>query len=413
LNEGNGGPTTFTFTVSLSAPAPAGGVTFDIATQDNTATVADNDYVARSLTGQMIAAGQQTYTFDVTVNGDTAVEPDETFFVNVTNVTGVTVSDSQGVGTIKNDDVSMLPTLSINDVSLSEGNSGTMTFTFTVSLSAPAPAGGVTFDIATADGTAQDGNPAGEDNDYVARSLTGQSIAAGQQTFTFDVTVNGDRLVEPDETFFVNVTNVTGATVSDGQGLGTILNNDTAVLVISQIYGGGNNAGATFQNDFVELFNRGTTTVNFAVTPYSVQYASAAGTFTTGNKIDLTTGTLAPGQYFLIKLSGGTTNGAPLPTADATNTAINMSATDGKVALVAGTILLAGSGCPIGSTVADFVGYGSANCAEGTATAVLSATKAARRTNSCTDTNVNSADFTVVTNPPAPRNSATTPTPCP
>jgi hypothetical protein len=144
-----------------------------------------------------------------------------------------------------------------------------------------------------------------------------------------------------------------------------------------------------------------------------VQYASAAGAFTSGNKIDLTSGTLAPGQYFLIKLSGGTTNGVPLPTADATNTAINMSATDGKVALVVGTTLLSGSGCPLGSTVSDFVGYGSANCAEGTATGALNATRAARRTNSCTDTNVNSADFTVVTNPPAPRNSATTPTPCP
>ncbi|MDX6693123.1 MAG: hypothetical protein QOF02_726 [Blastocatellia bacterium] len=413
LNEGNAGTTTFTFTVSLSAPAPAGGVTFDIATQDNTATVADNDYVARALSGQTIAAGQQTYTFDVTVNGDTAVEANETFFVNVTNVTGVTVADGQGLGTIQNDDSSPLPTLSVNDVSLNEGNAGTTTFTFTVSLSAPAPAGGVTFDIATADGTAQDGVPAGEDNDYVARSLTGQTIAAGQQTFTFDVTINGDKLVEPNDTFFVNVTNVTNAIVSDGQGLGTIQNDDAALLVISQIYGGGNNAGATFQNDFVEIFNRGTTTVNFAVTPYSVQYAAAAGSFTSGNKIDLTSGSLAPGQYFLIKLAGGTTNGAPLPTADATNAAINMSATDGKVALVVGTILLGGTGCPIVATVSDFVGYGSANCAEGAATGALNATRAARRTDSCTDTNVNSADFTIVTNPPAPRNSATAPSPCP
>ena len=64
LNEGNTGATTFTFTVSLSAPAPAGGVTFDIATADNTATVADNDYVAKSLTAQTIPAGNQTYQFD-------------------------------------------------------------------------------------------------------------------------------------------------------------------------------------------------------------------------------------------------------------------------------------------------------------------------------------------------------------
>ena len=87
LNEGNAGPTTFTFTVSLSAPAPAGGVTFDIATADNTATQ-PGDYTQKSLLGQTIPAGSSTYTFDVLVNGDLTPEPNETFFVNVTNVTG-------------------------------------------------------------------------------------------------------------------------------------------------------------------------------------------------------------------------------------------------------------------------------------------------------------------------------------
>jgi predicted extracellular nuclease len=111
VTEGNSGTTTATFTVSLSAPAPAGGVTFNIATQDNTATVADSDYVARSLVGQSISAGATTFPFDVTVNGDTNVELNETFFVNVTNVIGtnVTVADGQGVGTITNDDVVLTP----------------------------------------------------------------------------------------------------------------------------------------------------------------------------------------------------------------------------------------------------------------------------------------------------------------
>ncbi|HSS19255.1 MAG TPA: Calx-beta domain-containing protein [Pyrinomonadaceae bacterium] len=403
LPEGNSGTKLFTFSVNLSAPAPTGGVTFDIATQDNTATLADNDYVQHTLASQTIPAGSSSYNFDVTVNGDLVIEPNETFFVNVSNVVGATASDSQGLGTIQNDDS---PALSVSDVTANETNSGTTIFSFTVTSSLPAPAGGITFDIATADGTAQDGTPGGEDNDYVARSLTSQTITAGNSTYTFDVTVNGDSLVEPNETFFVNLANVVNASVNDGQGQGNIQNDDAALLVISQIYGGGNNAGATFQNDFVELFNRGTATVNFAVTPYSVQYASAAGTFSSGNTINLTTGSLLPGQYFLISLAGGTTNGAPLPTADATNTAINMAATDGKVALVAGTTVLTGSGCPIGATVADFIGYGSANCSETTATAVLSATKSARRTSSCVDSDNNSADFTVVTNPAAPRNSA-------
>ena len=398
LSEGNAGTKLFSFTVSLSSPAPTGGVIFDIATQDGSATVADNDYVVRALTSQTIPAGSSVYNFDVTVNGDATIEPDETFFVNVTNVSGATVTDGQGLGTILNDDS---PSLSINDVSANETNSGTTTFTFTVTSSLPAPPSGITFDIGTQDDTATAAS-----GDYVAKTLTSQTITAGNTSYAFDVTVNGDILIEPNETFLVNISNVSGAGVSDGSGTGTILNDDFALLVISQIYGGGNNAGATFQNDFVELFNRGTTTVNFAATPYSVQYASAAGTFSSGNTINLTTGSLVPGQYFLISLAGGTTNGVALPPADASNSAINMSATDGKVALVAGTTVLSGSGCPIGPTVADFIGYGSANCAETTATAALSATKSARRTNSCVDTNNNSADFTVVTNPAAPRNSA-------
>ncbi|MFN0111172.1 MAG: Calx-beta domain-containing protein [Blastocatellia bacterium] len=218
MNEGNAGTVTYGFTVSLSAPAGAGGVTFDIATANNTATTADNDYVLNSLTGQTIAAGNSTYTFNVTVNGDVAVEPTETFFVNVANVTGATVTDGQGQGTITNDDS---PNLSINDVTMNEGNAGTTTFGFTVSLSQPAGAGGVTFDIATADNTATTGN-----NDYVLNSLTGQTITAGNSTFTFNVTVNGDTTPEPNESFFVNVTNVTGAGLTDGQGVGNITNDD-------------------------------------------------------------------------------------------------------------------------------------------------------------------------------------------
>jgi predicted extracellular nuclease len=109
--EGNSGTTIFTFTVTLSAPAPAGGVTFDIATQDNTATVAGDDYVSKSLTAQTIPQGATTFTFEVTVNGDTSTEPSETFFVNITNVTGtgVTVNDGQGTGTITNDDIVATP----------------------------------------------------------------------------------------------------------------------------------------------------------------------------------------------------------------------------------------------------------------------------------------------------------------
>jgi predicted extracellular nuclease len=120
------------------------------------------------------------------------------------------------------------PSLSIDDVSQAEGNAGTTNFTFTVTLSPAAGPGGVTFDIATADGTAQDDNPNTEDDDYVAQSLTGQTIASGGDTYQFTVTVNGDTDVESDETFTVDVTNITGANAGDTQGLGTIEDDDDA-----------------------------------------------------------------------------------------------------------------------------------------------------------------------------------------
>lgn len=114
----------------------------------------------------------------------------------------------------------VLPNLSISDVSVAEGNSGTTNLVFTVSLSAPAPAGGVQFDIATADGTAT--QPA----DYIAQSLTGQVIPAGSTSYTFSVVVNGDTAIEPDETVLVNITNVANAIVTKAQGTGTISNDD-------------------------------------------------------------------------------------------------------------------------------------------------------------------------------------------
>ena len=135
----------------------------------------------------------------------------------------------------------VMPTLNINDVTMAEGNPpGTTTFSFAVTLTAPAGPGGVTFDIATADGTAQDGNPIGEDNDYVAQSLTGQTIPAGSTgPYNFNVTVNRDTTPEPNETFFVNVTNITGANAGDTQGQGTINNDDVSLTPIHDIQGPG------------------------------------------------------------------------------------------------------------------------------------------------------------------------------
>ncbi|QNA45365.1 T9SS-dependent choice-of-anchor J family protein [Lacibacter sediminis] len=180
-------------------------------------------------------------------------------------------------------------------------------------------------------------------------------------------------------------------------------------VVISQVYGGGGNSGATYTHDFIELFNRGTNSVS--LNGWSVQYASATGT--SWAKTDLTNITLAPGQYYLIQQAQGAGGTTPLPTPNATGT-IAMSGTAGKIALLnVNALITAGTSCPTGPTVIDFVGFGTtANCFEGAgATPAPSNTNAVLRAlNGCTDNNNNAADFAAAT--PNPRNTASTLNPC-
>ncbi|MGZ8333601.1 MAG: Calx-beta domain-containing protein, partial [Allosphingosinicella sp.] len=218
MTEGDSGTVTYTFTVSLDRAAPTGGVTFDIATADSSATTADGDYVVNSLTGQTIAAGLTSYTFDVTVNGDTAIEPDEIFLVNVTNVVNATVGDGQGTGTIVNNDQPPIPVVSVGDAAITEGNEGVSYISFTISLSF-APTGPVTVDYATANGTALAGS------DYVASS--GQvSFAIGETSKTVAVPVIGDTRPESVEAFTLTLANPSGATLGDSSGTATITDND-------------------------------------------------------------------------------------------------------------------------------------------------------------------------------------------
>ena len=176
-----------------------------------------------------------------------------------------------------------------------------------------------------------------------------------------------------------------------------------AQVVISQVYGGGGNTGATLRSDFVELHNNGTSAVDLS--GWSVQYASSTGA---SWQVTPLNGSIAPGGYYLVKQADGTGGTVSLPTPDATGT-IAMAGGAGKVALSSGASALSGT-CPANI---DFVGFGSAaNCAEGSApTATLSATTAALRADGgCTDSNNNGADFTA--GAPAPRNSASAPNVC-
>jgi predicted extracellular nuclease len=186
-------------------------------------------------------------------------------------------------------------------------------------------------------------------------------------------------------------------------------------VVISQAYGGGGNSGAPLEADFVELFNR--TAAPVSLDGWSVQYASASGTGNFANgKVNLS-GTLAPGQYHLLRLAAGTGGGAALPTPDTTGS-VNLSGTAGKVALVRSDQGLACNGgstpCDAGqqALIADLVGYGSANFFEGSAAAPApsNGTAVLRGRNGCTDGDDNAADFTVAA--PAPRNSAAPLSPC-
>jgi endonuclease G len=172
-----------------------------------------------------------------------------------------------------------------------------------------------------------------------------------------------------------------------------------STVVISQLYGGGGNPGATYQNDYVELFNRTTTTVD--LTGWSLQYASSSGSGWEANRQPLG-GIIGPGQYYLVSLGSGGADGASLPPANI-NGQINMSATNGKVALVDTFDGLVGN-CPTADAhVMDFVGYGNADCREGTATApsASNVTSIFRAGGGSVDTDNNGSDFAIAA--PAPR----------
>jgi hypothetical protein len=181
-------------------------------------------------------------------------------------------------------------------------------------------------------------------------------------------------------------------------------------VVVSQVFAGGGNAGAPYANDFVELFNRGSSAVD--VSGWTVQYASASGSTW---QVTALTGSIAPGRHYLVGLASAAAVGAALPTPDATGTT-NLAVSGGKVAIVRDATALtcgatAGS-CSAVASVADLVGYGTAADHEGTAAApaIDNTTAAIRASGGCTDTDANATDFTAET--PAPRNTSSAATTC-
>ncbi len=211
--EGNQGMTmNATFAVTLSK-ASAQTVTVKYLTQSGTASAVD--YQSAGTTTLTFAPGETSKNVTILVNGDNYQEPDETFFVNLSQPTNATIGDNQGKATILNDDVA--PTITITDVSAAEGN-GPTDFTFTVTLSYGS-AQVRSVDFMTADGTAV----AGKDYQPQSNTLT---FSIGQSQKTITVLVNGNTDIEGDKTFVVNLLNPVDATIAKAQGKGTILNDD-------------------------------------------------------------------------------------------------------------------------------------------------------------------------------------------
>ncbi|HEY0170961.1 MAG TPA: Calx-beta domain-containing protein [Pyrinomonadaceae bacterium] len=220
VTEGHAGTTAATFTVTL-LPASGQTVTVNYATANGTAT-AGSDYAAKSGT-LTFDPGQTSQTITVDVTGEMTPEAHEDFFVNLSSPVNATFSDTQGKGTINNDDTTVGFLLSVDkNVEAAEGNSGQKDFNFTVRLS-HATVNAVTVNYSTANGTAAAGS------DYTAVSNASVNIPAGGFTGTATVKVTGDQIYESDETFTVTLSGASsGATLGDAQAVGTIKNDEAS-----------------------------------------------------------------------------------------------------------------------------------------------------------------------------------------
>ena len=281
LPDGTSGTTKFNFAVTLSAASTA-PVTVRYATQDGTA-VAGSDYLAASGT-LTFQPGKTQQTVTVLVKGTKLYQSEKTFSVNLSGPGGASIAQAAGTGTILNRNAP--PAISIGNVSIKEGNSGTTNFNFVVSLSA-ASGCAATVQYAAVDGTATTA-----DNDYRATGGT-LTFAPGQTKQTVTVAVNGDTKYEANETFSVNLSNPGFATVAKGKGtgLGSLVNDDAPpVLTIGD---------ATV----IESAGGGSAVFTVTLSPVSglaatVKYAAAAGTAKAGRDFSATSGilTFAPGQ---------------------------------------------------------------------------------------------------------------------
>jgi len=221
--EGDEGVTAMVFRLSLSNPSSL-AVTVDYATADGTATVADGDYTAKTGT-VTFSPGQTSATVTVDITGELMEEANETLLLNLSNPVNAGAGIMTAVGTILNDDG---PHLSIASASVVEGAAGTTTnAVFVVSLIKP-NANTVTVDYEVIPGSAT----AGVDYQPITGTL---SFPSGVTTQNITVVVNGDSVIETNETFTVRLENVANGTIAIADATGTIIDDDAiANLAISQ-----------------------------------------------------------------------------------------------------------------------------------------------------------------------------------
>jgi hypothetical protein len=218
--EGQSGSGNAIFLVLLSEPPELGPLELAYNTSDGTATAA-SDYT--STNGMLSVLPGQTWGFvTAPVLGDTLYEADEFFLMNLSTTGIANLVDPSALGVIFNDDDP--PSLLITDVQIIEGNSGTSMAQFAVSIS---EASGLParVDFSTFNGTAT----AGEDYTTASGTLIFPPMSTASQTAS--VLIQGDLQFEPNETFFVQLTQPVDATIGDGLAVGTILNDDGNFLI--------------------------------------------------------------------------------------------------------------------------------------------------------------------------------------
>ena len=269
LSEGNAGTTPAQFAVTLSsAPPPGQTVSMNYTTANATATVANGDYVAESGTLTFSDATGATQMIDVDVNGDTTVEPNQKFKLNLSSPTsGLLLADPGATATIRNDDGTpgavVKPSISVSNAKVLEPDAGTATASFDVTLSA-ASAGTVTAKYVTANSTAL------APGDYTHVPLTTLTFAPGEVTKTVTVDVAGDTLKETTEQFQVKLSGLSGAVAGDATGLGYILDDEGPLSIsIGDVHIAEGDSGTRNAVMTVSIPEPQQAGVTFAVTPGS------------------------------------------------------------------------------------------------------------------------------------------------